>query len=193
MMEMSNLSNLIAGNALARAERKLPRPSTYETFIHNTLPVLTGAQGRNMKSISRAGAIAMAAMCLIGNHSVHAAEVTDSATIVRLEKAWVTAIAEGDRAFNERFLHPDAIVIAENGEVFSRETVVKAPARQGTSQSLDDLQVRVYGDTAIVTGISRYRSSATAAPLSIRFVAVLLHGGPEGWQVVSSQGTPISR
>lgn len=75
--------------------------------------------------------------------------------IRRLEREWFDSYVRGDRTAFDRIVADDAVMTYGNGKVGSKSEAIaeiKAPADSSYSLTSDDVQVRVYGDTAIVTG-----------------------------------------
>jgi ketosteroid isomerase-like protein len=56
-----------------------------------------------------------------------------------------------------------------------------------------DYRVRIYGNTAVITGSTKMQGSFGEEPFqtSSRYTHVFVEKG-EGWQMVSAQGTPIA-
>ncbi len=75
--------------------------------------------------------------------------------VLALEKKWNDVYKQGDIASMNSLLAPDFIITVEDGSTFSKPGFI---ARSGNStvhvmqSDMSDLQVRIHGDTAIVTG-----------------------------------------
>src|SRR5262245_36921493 len=77
--------------------------------------------------------------------------------IKQLDNERIQAIQKSDTAFLERVYADDYIVIGTNGAVRNKAQVIadiKSGALKVESIKDDELKVRVYGDTAILTGRS---------------------------------------
>lgn len=111
----------------------------------------------------------------------------------RLVKAWL----DGDRKTVESILASDWSVIDLTGHVLTKAQVMKefgSGDRKIESGSVDDLSIRVFGDTAVVTGRSVLAGSYQGKRASVtqRFTDVFVKR--EGrWQAVASQGTQIGQ
>jgi ketosteroid isomerase-like protein len=119
----------------------------------------------------------------------------DSALIERLERDRAAAVVKGDWAKIERETAEDAIFIDRNGHVRDKAQTI-AGIRSGeiklASNELSGLQVRVYGDTAVVSGKSYAKGSiggkGFTGPAAFLRVYVKKNGN---WQSVAFEQTPI--
>jgi len=110
-----------------------------------------------------------------------------------LIKAWV----DGDREFIEATLTDDWSVTDLTGRVLSKSQVIaegfETGARKIESGAIDDVKVRLLGETAVVTG----RTTATgnyegnSVTVKLRFTDVCVKHG-DRWQIAASQATMIS-
>jgi ketosteroid isomerase-like protein len=105
-----------------------------------------------------------------------------------VEHEWITAAVHRDRATLDRLLADNFIDISYRGQRRTKADVLDAQAAPpGSRQTLSDLQVRVYGETGIVTGVNTV-SIGKQAPVRIRFTDVFVRAG-NGWRAVSAQET----
>jgi ketosteroid isomerase-like protein len=121
----------------------------------------------------------------------------DVRALTQLIKDLNGAIVKADIAFLERVLHEDFTHHRPRGTVENRTQYLEnRKARRVDFQALvaDEIKVRVYGDTAVVT----YRSTAKgkdqqgAIDEQRRWTRVFVrHEGR--WQLVHSQGTTIQK
>ncbi|HEX6809226.1 MAG TPA: nuclear transport factor 2 family protein [Gemmatimonadaceae bacterium] len=121
--------------------------------------------------------------------SVHA----DSDTIVTLEHTW---LASGDSAALERILAPDFLHPVFTGDIIDKSEhiafVVKHPRPASVHERFERLDVRLYGTTAIATGIVDASHAGQAAVKRTVFTDVFLKRGGR-WQAVSAQETEVAR
>jgi ketosteroid isomerase-like protein len=112
----------------------------------------------------------------------------------RLARAWV----QRDRPAIESILREDWTTIDTTGRLLTRTEVLReafeATDRIIDTMSIDDLNVRILGDTAVVTGRTsasgRYRGKPVHTIL--RFTDVF--SSRDGrWRIVASQGTQITQ
>jgi len=117
--------------------------------------------------------------------------------LIKLENDWSTAWLKKDGAFLQTLYADEYMFTSESGTIYSKaqdiaETI--SPENRNESFLRADLKVRVYGNTAVVTGLNTLESSATASGKhtsgAYRFTDVFVkrHGR---WQVVASQSTRV--
>ncbi len=113
----------------------------------------------------------------------------------RLAQDWATAERQGDAAFMERTLTGDFMAIGPRGFTLTKEQWLQ----RFTSGSLkyeyldwDDVNVRAYGDAAVVTGRERqrvnYQGQAMDSELRTSLVWVRQNGR---WLLANVQMSPI--
>jgi ketosteroid isomerase-like protein len=110
----------------------------------------------------------------------------------RLVKAWIA----GDRGTVDSVLAADWSVIDMTGHVLTKPQVMQefgSGDRRIESGSVDELNVRVFGDIAIVTGRSVLAGSYQGKSASVvqRFTDVFARRDGR-WQAVASQGTQVA-
>ena len=77
--------------------------------------------------------------------------------LLKLEKAFGEAIVKNDLEGIGRFVTDDWIIIDPNGEIVDRARffeVIKSGALTHDMMESEDVRVRVYGDSAVVTAIT---------------------------------------
>src|ERR1700746_88167 len=78
--------------------------------------------------------------------------------LLRVEEEFVDAIAKNDLEAIERFVTDDWIIINADGEIIDRERflgVIKSAALTHEMMESDDIRVRVYGNSAVVSALTR--------------------------------------
>jgi ketosteroid isomerase-like protein len=78
--------------------------------------------------------------------------------LLKLEKEFAEAIVRNDLEGIGRLVTDDWIIIDPNGEIVDRarfSEVIKSGALTHDMMESQDFRVRVYGDSAVVTGITR--------------------------------------
>jgi ketosteroid isomerase-like protein len=78
--------------------------------------------------------------------------------LLKLEKAFAEAIVKNDLEGIGRLVTDDWIIIDPNGEIVDRARffeVIKSGALTHDMMESEDFRVRVYGDSAVVTGLTR--------------------------------------
>jgi ketosteroid isomerase-like protein len=122
---------------------------------------------------------------------------SDEATIVKLEREWRDARIAGDVAFLERFYAPELTIQGMSGGVTSRDEDIRMFRDHLIKPELidpSDMKVRLYGDTAVVTGLDHMKGSYRGHPgeLWLRFTDVLVRRAGN-WRLVIQQATPAQR
>ena len=117
--------------------------------------------------------------------------------ILALEKARNDAILHGDAAALDRMTSDDYTFIGIHGELRAKPEIVKgfaSGAFKYDARQMSDLKVRVYGDTAIVTGRASQTGTENQKDYSgaYRFTRVYVrrHGV---WRTVAFQTTLESK
>jgi ketosteroid isomerase-like protein len=84
--------------------------------------------------------------------------MTAEEELLKLEKEFVEAIVKNDLEGIVRLVTDDWIIIDPNGEIVDRARffeVIKSGALTHDMMESEDFRVRVYGDSAVVTGVTR--------------------------------------
>lgn len=107
------------------------------------------------------------------------------------------AWAARDRATIERLIAPDWSVTHVEGQRLTRPEVFRmmfeTDANEMEPSTVDEIDVRVFGDAAVVTGRTHARGSQSGVPfdLTLRFTDVFVRRGDQ-WQAVASHATLIT-
>ncbi len=114
-----------------------------------------------------------------------------------LEQQWRTARVEGDTKFLELFYAPDLKIQTASGDVVTRQADIDLFATRAIKPEFiraEELTVRVYGDTAVVTGLDHLRGTYRGQPgdMYLRFTDVLVRRGGR-WQLVAHQSTTFKK
>jgi len=122
-----------------------------------------------------------------------AASVEDQ--LKKMERDRAAAVVKGDVAAIEAQTSDDYILINANGQVSNKaETMnnIKTGNIKLTSNEVSDMKVRVYGDTAVVTGKSTAKGTIGGRELKgpVMFTRVYVKKNGK-WQSVAFQQTPV--
>ena len=114
-----------------------------------------------------------------------------------LETARNEAIVHGDAAALERMTSDDYTFITLRGELRTKAEIVKGfstGAFKYGSREISDLNIRVYEDTAVVTGRSSQKGAENGKDYSgdYRFTRVYVKQNGR-WQTVALQATLVER
>jgi hypothetical protein len=114
-------------------------------------------------------------------------------TVLQLEEESKQATIRRDAAFTERVLADNYVGIGPLGTVISKSETInarKTSQLQYDSIELSDMVVRVFGNTAVVTGRADVKGKDLGQDFSgpYRFTRVWIKRGNQ-WQAVSYQAT----
>ena len=117
--------------------------------------------------------------------------------VLKLNKEYEEAIARRDATVHERLLAHDYTYTPGNGKIMGREdhmSFTKSGAVEVKSLRSEDVRVRVFGDTAVVTGmwvsVDR-RTGREFAERKIRYILVYVRRDGR-WQIVAEQRTGVA-
>ena len=115
--------------------------------------------------------------------------------VLAVDRQFDEALGHNDAAALERLVADDCIFTNDVGKVFGKEYRVNVTTSHKvvfTSYSADDVRVRIYGDTAVVTERNTTESQAREQSHSggFRYTRVYVKQG-SGWQLVAAQKTKI--
>jgi ketosteroid isomerase-like protein len=147
-----------------------------------------------MKEILRFWLMFAAAAALLGQAQSDKNAIEQ--TLVQMEHDWSQADTQKDAAALDRILADDWIGIDFEGTVLTKSQALQGIRSDSTvleSTVLGDIKVRIYGNTAIVTGTDTEKSEYHGKDSSGKYlwtdVFVLRDGR---WQAVSSQSTKLA-
>lgn len=114
----------------------------------------------------------------------------------KIENDRAQAVVKGDVAALDKMTSDDYTIIDRTGRLRDKQTTmagIKSGEIKITSNKLSDLKVRVYGDTAVITGRSDTEGTINGAPSNgaVRFTRVYVKKDGQ-WQSVAFQQTPIT-
>ena len=136
--------------------------------------------------------ILVASLAVLTLHFAGAQNKPDAASskILALENKWNAAYKRGDIATMESLLATDFIITVEDGTTFSKSGYI---AHNGdTTQRIEitemsGLNVRMHGNTAVVTGAYHEKGTSKGKPYDFRdrFTDVWMNVNGK-WQVIAS-------
>ncbi|HMD48377.1 MAG TPA: nuclear transport factor 2 family protein [Bryobacteraceae bacterium] len=117
-------------------------------------------------------------------------------TLINLERTWNEALLANDLATVDRILAEEWTGIDYRGATATKEETL-AQLRSGESRNefveLGDMNVRIYGDTAVVMGTDSEKSVYQGENSSGRYAFMDVFVMKDGrWQAVASQSTKIA-
>jgi uncharacterized protein (TIGR02246 family) len=152
-----------------------------------------------MKNLIRPVFVILSILLLVtvsSARSVPAINSSDAEFVNFLEDAWVNAIMHKDIDVLNRVMADDFNGVSPNGQRYSKAEAI-ADVQSGfykvENMELQNVDVRVFGDTALVTFYqnekSRFENENTSGRYAFTDVWVKRDGV---WEVVSSHGTPVA-
>lgn len=130
-----------------------------------------------------------------GDASSAAANSAAEQEVRALVQEYDKAIVTQDAATYERLYADNAKIIEIGGKVFDKQAMIER-AKGGETKfevgQSDEVDVKAFGDTAVVTGRWTQKSVTKGLPFSgtLRYVTVFVKRNGK-WQIVSDQVTPI--
>ena len=85
----------------------------------------------------------------------------DKSAITKLEQDWAAMLMKNDAAGVQNLGTPDCILMDSDGQNIAMKQIVadmKSGAATVKSMHIDDLKIRVYGDTALAFGLETEKS-----------------------------------
>ena len=117
--------------------------------------------------------------------------------ILKLEKEFTQAIVKNDAEAIGRFLADDWVIIDVDGGMIDKARflgVIKSGNLSHEMMESDDVRVRVYGDSAVVTGLTRTVGNFMGQAFSTQERATDVFVRRDGrWQCIFSQLTRFSK
>jgi ketosteroid isomerase-like protein len=121
---------------------------------------------------------------------------TDADAIAAIEQQIAKAWVGGDQATIDRILAAEWSVTDASGRVLTKQQVMEetfgSADRKIEAMNIDDVKVRLYGDTAVATGRTQAKGSYRGASASVvlRFTDVFVRRDGQ-WQAVASHASLI--
>ncbi|SDR13274.1 nuclear transport factor 2 family protein [Pseudoxanthomonas sp. CF125] len=117
--------------------------------------------------------------------------------LLRIQDEWAAARVKRDVAYLERLYAKEFRVHSMNGSVVSREADIGVFASGELKPDRvedQDMEVSVYGDTALVTGIENVAGTykGNYGAMALRFLNVFVRRDGH-WQLVIHQSTPVPK
>jgi uncharacterized protein (TIGR02246 family) len=115
----------------------------------------------------------------------------------QLDNERTQAVLKSDTAFIERVYADDYVVIGANGSVRNKAQVIadfKSGALKLESYKDDELKVRVYGDTAILTGRSTGTTKDKGQEISGQFLFTRVYVNRNGqWRLATHHISKVTQ
>ena len=118
------------------------------------------------------------------------------AQLTKLEMDRAVAVVKGDIATLDKYTSDDYVLINMNGHMAGKSEMIegfKSGASKLTSEELSDLKVRVYGNTAVVTGKADVKGTLGGADATGQILFTRVYVKKDGrWQSTSLQQTRVA-
>ncbi len=148
-----------------------------------------------MKRVIILAALLAAALFVSFGHAVAASAAETEKIIRQIEQDWMDALLKADVAAVDKFVTPDWQITDPEGNLITKadaDADLKSGAWKYESVKLVDLQVRVYGDTAVAFGLdtekSSYKGNDTSGSYRWTDVFVKINGT---WKAVTTHVTKV--
>ncbi len=119
----------------------------------------------------------------------------DEQALIKIQHDWAKARIKGDSSYTRRLEAENCTVVWPDGRIVSKREDLKSMTGDigFTEFQIDDLQVRLYGDTGIVVGQGTIKAhEGKQNLLGGKFVWMDTFIKQDGtWKVVASQVTPF--
>ena len=119
----------------------------------------------------------------------------DRATLIQQADAWDQAIVRKDLAAISANMADDFRQIRSNGDLVDKATFLRditSPELKIDPYQVEDLEVRLFGEVALLTGHTHMQGSYAGAAFTTHYRYIDVYARRDGrWQVVSVQITTI--
>ena len=117
--------------------------------------------------------------------------------LVTLNKQSVNTQVKKDLAAFSAMLAENVVFVSADGLEANKNDFIKelrSDQRAYRNYELDDPNIRVFGSTAVITGVARVEGIARGAPFrgTYRYAKTLIKNAQGKWLIVLWQSTPVS-
>ena len=140
-------------------------------------------------------AITSAALCQSTARAGDSQDVVQE--ITKIENAWATVLMKADVAGQDRIAAPDFLISNFDGSIQTRADVdaeLASGAYKCASFKIDEVKIRVYGDTAIAFGLETEKSTYKGADSSGQYRYTDVYVRRNGaWVAVATHVSMVSK
>jgi ketosteroid isomerase-like protein len=148
-----------------------------------------------MKPLSVVSLIAFSVLSFFGQAQADTTSVQQ--TLMQMERDWGQAAAKNDTTAVDKLVADDWVAIDFEGKSISKaESMADMKSGASTTQSYEmgPMKVRVFGNTAVVTGSDTEKSTYKGKDSSGKYVWTDVWVMRDGrWQAVASQSVKVSK
>ncbi len=117
--------------------------------------------------------------------------------ILRAEEEWLQAHLDLDIAALDRLMHSDYRIVKADGTIWDKARALasyKKDARNWDITEISDLSVRLFGSSALVTGLWRAKGQNKGEDFDYlaRYLSVWIADQQGSWKLVHDQSVPLS-
>jgi ketosteroid isomerase-like protein len=121
----------------------------------------------------------------------------DEQVVTKLEEEWAAALVKNDLSVVDRVAAPEWMLTLPDGQMMSKsqsDADMKSGVLKFESFHLDEMKVKVYGDTAIVFGLETEKSTYKGEDMSgqYRFTDVFIKRDGK-WQCVATHTSKVMK
>lgn len=132
---------------------------------------------------------------LANDHGIMRDHSHDEQALIRIQQDWAEARVKGDSSYTRRFEVDDCTIVCPDGRVVNKKEDLQTMTGDivFSEFKIDDLKVRVCGETGIVVGqgkISAQKGRENLLSGEFVWTDTFVKQGGE-WKVVASQITPV--
>jgi ketosteroid isomerase-like protein len=133
---------------------------------------------------------------LLAGAGASAADDAAAAQVKGAEEARFQAMVKGDQAALDRLLAADLTYTHSSGKLETKQelmALIKEGRYQYRSFTPREMKVRVYGETAVVTGLAEVEVTTDGKPLALKLRYTNVHLRKDGrWQLVAWESTRVA-
>ena len=134
-------------------------------------------------------------LLLVASMSIMA-KAADSSDLLEIDASWNELRLKSDVEGLDRLLADDWLLTHSDGRVQTKSDYLgELTNRARTNQEIanEDILLRTYGDTAVVTGVSVQSGTRDGEPWSgsFRFTRIWIHS-ESGWKMVASHSSRVT-
>ena len=131
---------------------------------------------------------------LANGHSIMLDHSQEEQALMKIQHEWAEARIKGDGSYTRRLETEDCTIVWPDGSIVNKQADLQSMTDIKFSEfKIQNLQVRLYGDTGIVVGEGMIKADkGKEALIDGKFVwtdTFVKQGGQ--WKVVASQITPV--
>ena len=132
---------------------------------------------------------------LANDHGTMRDHSPEEQALIQIQQDWAEARVKGDSSYTRRLEVDDCTIVWRDGSVVNKKEDLQTMTGDivFSEFNIDDLQVRVYGETGIVVGqgkISAQKGRQNLLNGKFVWTDTFVKQGGE-WKVVASQITPV--